>query len=143
MKKAFVHILIAMPAIESFGWSILAGVIGTLILAGFFSSIMSLVTLSNLLPMIAGANAAISGYMLIERTEDEIKRKRTMAAAVGTMVALVSFVSVNALCFQIGGFYLMSGFQGLVAVATGIIGGWSGGVLAVKYRELKVQVPVR
>ena len=76
MKKAFVLILIALPAIESFGWSMLAGTVGTLILAGFFSGIMSLETLSILLPIIVGANAAISGYMLIERTEDEIKRKK-------------------------------------------------------------------
>lgn len=143
MKKAFVLILIALPAIESFGWSMLAGTVGTLILAGFFSGIMSLETLSILLPIIVGANAAISGYMLIERTEDEIKRKKTMAAAVGTMVALVSFVSVNILCFKMGDFFLMSVFQGVVATATGIIGGWSGGILAIKYKELKVQVPVR
>lgn len=141
MKKTFVHILCAMPAIESFGWSLLTGTIGTLILAGFFSGIMSLETLSILLPIVIGGNAAISGYMLIERTEDEIERKKTMAAIVGTMVALVSFVLVNALCFRMGGFFLMSGFQGLVATAIGITGGWSGGVLAVKYKALKVQVP--
>jgi hypothetical protein len=143
MKKAFTHIFIALPAIESFGWSMLAGTVGTLILSGFFSGIMSLDTLAMLLPMIVGANAAISGYMLIERTEDEIKRKKTMAAAVGTMVALGSFISVNALCFQVAGFFLMSVYQGLAATATGIIGGWSGGVLAVKYKELQRQVPVR
>ncbi len=143
MKKAFVLILIALPAIQSFGWSMLAGTIGTLILAGFFSGIMSLETLSILLPIIVGANAAISGYMLIERTDDEIKRKKTMAAAVGTMVALGSFISVNALCMQLGGFFLVSASQGLVATVTGIVGGWSGGVLAVKYKELQRQVPLR
>jgi hypothetical protein len=143
MRKAFVHIFIALPAIESFCWSMLSGTIGTLILAGFFSGFMSLETLSILLPMIVGANAAISGYMLIERTEDEIKRKKIMAAVVGSMVAIGSFVSVNAVCLQLGGFFLMTVAQGLVAVVTGIIGGWSGGVLAVKYRHLKKQVPVR
>ena len=141
MKKMFVHILCVMPAIESFGWSLLAGTVGVLILAGFFSGIMSLETLSILLPIVIGGNAAISGFMLIERAEDEIERKKTMAAAVGTMVALLSFVSVNALCFQMGGFFLMSGVQSLVATAIGTIGGWSGGVLAVKYKALKVQVP--
>ena len=141
MRKAFVNIVCALPTIQSFGWSILSGIIGTLILSGFFSGIMSLETLSMLLPLIVGVNAAISGYMLIERAEDEIKRKKTMSAAVGIMVALLSFVSVNTLCFQMGGFFLMSGFQALVATIIGIIGGWSGGVLAVKYRALKAQIP--
>ena len=141
MRKAFVHIVCELPTIQSFGWSVLSGIIGTLILAGFFSGIMSLKTLSMLLPLIVGVNAAISGYMLIERAEDDIKRKKTMSAAVGMMVALLSFVSVNALCFQMGGFFLMSGFQALVATIIGIIGGWSGGILAIKYRALNSQIP--
>ena len=137
MRKAFVHIVCELPTIQSFGWSMLSGIIGTLILSGFFSGIMSLETLSMLLPLIVGVNAAISGYMLIERAEDEIKRKKTMSAAVGMMVAFLSFVSVNTLCFQMGGFFLMSGSQALVATIIGTAGGWSGGVLSVKYRELK------
>ena len=139
MRKAFVHIVCALPAIQAFGWSMLSGIIGTLILAGFFSSIMSLETLSMLLPLIVGINAAISGYMLIERAEDEIKRKKTSSAAVGMMVALGSFVSVNALCFQLGGFFLMSGSQALVAIIIGVICGGSGGLLAVKYKALQAQ----
>ena len=83
MKKAFVYIVCELPAIQAFGWSVLSGIIGTLILAGFFASIMSLELLSMLLPVMVGVNASISGYMLIERAEDEIKRKNSMSAAVG------------------------------------------------------------
>lgn len=139
MRKAFVYIVCALPALQAFGWSTLSGIIGTLILAGFLASIMSLELLSMLLPFIIGANASISGYMLIERTEDEIERKNTMAAAVGLLVALLSFIAVNAICFKIGEFFLMSGFQAMAATIIGIIGGWSGGVLAEKYRKLKQQ----
>jgi hypothetical protein len=139
MKKIFVLMQCSLPTIQVTGWSILCGVMGTLILAGFFSGIMSLETLSSLIPLIVGGNAAISGYMLIERTEDEITRKKTMAAAVGMAVAIFSCVSINALCFKIGIFFLMPGYQSLAATAIGILGGLSGGVLAVKYRELKEQ----
>ncbi len=137
MRKVFVHIVCALPIIQSFCWSILSGVIGTLILAGFFSGIMSLETLSMLLPLIVGVNAAMSGYMLIERAEDEIKREKTSSGVVGMMVALGSFLSINALCFQLGGFFLMSGSQALVTTIIGIICGGSGGLLAIKYRGLK------
>lgn len=139
MKKAFVYIVCELPAIQAFGWSVLSGIIGTLILAGFFASIMSLELLSMLFPVMVGVNASISGYMLIERGEDEIKRKNSMSAAAGLLVALLSVVAVNAICFKIGGFFLMSGSQALAAVAIGVIGGWSGGVLAEKYRKLKEQ----
>ncbi len=142
MRKTFVKIVCALPAVQAFGWSMLSGIIGTLILAGFFSGIMSLETLSVLLPLIVGVNAAISGYMLIERAEDEFKRKKIMASAVGMLVAILSFIAVNALCFQMDGFFLISGFQALAATIFGTIGGWSGGILAVKYRALTVQVPI-
>lgn len=139
MKKAFVYIVCALPAIQAFGWSMLSGIIGTLILAGFFASIMSLELLSMLLPVMVGVNASISGYMLIERAEDEIKNKNSMSAAVGLLVALLSIVAINAICIKIGGFFLTSGPQALAAVTIGIISGWSGGVLAEKYRKLKEQ----
>jgi hypothetical protein len=139
MRKIFVLIQCSLPTIQLFGWSILCGVMGTLILAGFFSGMMSLETLSLLLPLIVGGNAAISGYMLIERSEDEITWKKTMAAVVGMAVAMLSCVSINTLCFKAGIFFLMSGYQALAATAVGILGGLSGGVLAVKYRELKAQ----
>ena len=108
MKRAFVYIVCALPAIQAFGWSVLSGIIGTLILTGFFASIMSLELLSMLLPVVVGANASISGYMLIERDEDEIKRKNSMSAAAGVLVALLSVVAVNAICFKIDGFFLSS-----------------------------------
>ncbi len=139
MRNVFVNIVCALPALQAFGWSLLSGIIGTLILAGFFSGIMSLELLSILLPLIAGANASISGYMLIERAENEFTRKNMASAAVGLFVALLSIIAANAICFKISGFFLLSGSQALVATAMGVIGGWSGGVLAVKYRKLKEQ----
>lgn len=140
MVKTFVHIMCALPAINAFSWSVLSAVIGTLILAGFFSLIMTLETLSGCLPMIVGANAAISGYMLIERAENEIKYAKTAAATAGVMVAILSVISVNTLCYQIGHFVLLSSMQAIVAVVIAVAGGWSGGVLAIKYQALKAQI---
>lgn len=140
MKKLFVQIVCELPTIQGFAWSLLSGIIGILILAGFFSCIMSMETVSMLLPLIVGANAAISGYMLIERGE-QIGHKKTLSATVGMMVAVLSFVSVNFLCFQIAGFFLMTWPQALAATIVGTVGGWSGGLLAVKYRALKEQAP--
>jgi len=139
MKRAFVYIICTLPAIQAFAWSTLSGLIGTLILAGFFSTIMSLELLSFLLPLIAGINASISGYMLIERTENEIRRTNLASLAVGVLVAIFSFIAINGFCYKTGGFILMSGLQALAASGIGAVGAWSGGVLAVKYRKLKEQ----
>jgi len=139
MKRAFVYIICTLPAIQAFAWSALSGLIGTLILAGFFSIIMSLELLSLLLPLIMGINASISGYMLIERAENEIRRTNLASLAAGVLVAVFSFIAVNGFCYKIGGFILISGLQAVVAIGICSVGAWSGGVLAVKYRKLKEQ----
>jgi hypothetical protein len=139
MKQAFVTILCALPAIQNYAWSVLSGVIGTLILAGFFSMIMSLELLSVLLPMIVAVNASISGYMLVDRAEVDMTRKHSTAVAVGMAVAVLSFVSINAFCLRTGGFFLMSTAEALIAVALAGIGACAGSVLAVKYKALKAQ----
>jgi hypothetical protein len=139
MKKLFVHILCELPVIQIFGWSLLSGVIGILILAGFFSTIMSLELLSMLLPVVVAANASISGYMLIDRAGDELVHTHIVTVAVGIGVALLSFIAVNAICIQIGGFILMSANQALIAIGLAVLGAWSAGILAIKYRQLKEQ----
>jgi hypothetical protein len=75
--------------------------------------------------------------MLIERAGDEIERRNRIAAIVGLLVAVLSALSINVLCLQVGGFYLLSVYQTLTAAILGILGGWSGGVLAAKYRQLR------
>ena len=139
MKQAFVTFYCALPAIQHVAWSVLSGVIGTLILAGFFSMIMSLELLSMLLPIIMGVNASISGYMLVDRADADMPRKHSMAAAVGMAVAVLAFVSINVFCLRIGGFFLMSTGEALWAVAISGIGAWAGSLLAVKYQALKAQ----
>lgn len=143
MYKTFVRIQCELPMLQSIGWSVLSGLMGILILTGFFVGIMSLETLSSLLPLVVGFNAAISGYMLIERGAGSITHKKTMSAVVGTMIAVLSVVSVNGLAFRMGGFYLISAFQGLAALSIGMSGGWAGGLLAIKYQRLKSRLPAR
>ncbi len=137
MKKLFVQFVCALPTLEAFGWSLLSGVVGTSILAGFLSTITSLALLSNLLPPIAGFNAAISGYMLIDRNGDELSHLKILSATVGATVALVSVTCINWFCFSIGSFFLLSDLQGVISVVMGVIGGWAGGMLAIKYKQIK------
>ncbi len=142
MSKLFVRIQCELPTIQSFLWSVLSGVVGTLILAAFLSGMMQLETVSKLLPVIVGLNAAISGYMLIERTAGHIRKEKTMASAVGTAVAVLACVSINALCLQINLLFLIPGSLALAAAIMGVVAGWSGGILAVKYRELQKKAAI-
>ena len=139
MIKMMVHMLGALPALQVVGASLLSGVVGTMILTGFFITIMSVELLAMLLPVVVAFNAAISGYMLIDRGGEAIHRPHVISATVGIGVAMVSFIAINSICFHMGGFVLMSGTQALVAGGMAVVGAWCAGVLAVKYHQLQEQ----
>ncbi len=141
MKKTIVTVLCELPLIQAFAWSVLTGVVGALILAGFLSTLIYPTTLSILMPLIAGINAAFSGYMLIERNGPQIVSKRRLATAVGLVVALLCVVAANMISLRLADFYLLSIAHGMAAAGTGILGGWAGGTLADKYLKLKEQAP--
>jgi hypothetical protein len=137
MKRAIVFIQCELPTIQSFLWSLLTGIIGSLILTVFLHSIMSPELLSLIIPLIVGFNAATSGFMLIERTAGEIKREKTSAAIAGMMVALLSLLAVNTLSLKVDGFPLVPDSLAIGATFIGTLAGWSGGILAIKHRALK------
>jgi len=142
MRKLFVFLQCELPTLQAFCWSVLSGVLGTLILSGFLFSIMRMQTLSILLPLVVGFNAAISGYMLVERYGEPINHKKTWGAIAGALVAVLTVTSVNMLAIRMVGLFLLSGTQCLAALLIGTGSGWSGGALAVKYRQLKAEFPV-
>ena len=142
MRKLFVFLQCELPSLQAFCWSVLSGVLGTLILSGFFFGIMRMQTLSILLPLVVGFNSAISGYMLVERYGEPLNHKKTCSTIAGALVAILAVCSVNALAFRMVGLFLLSGTQSLAALLIGAGSGWSGGALAVKYRQLKAEFPV-
>ena len=139
MLRLMNHMLGALPVIQLFGASLLSGVVGTVILTGFFSTIMSLELLAFLIPAVVAVNAAISGYMLVDRAGEEIRHPHGMSAAVGIGVAVLSFIAINTICLKMGGFVLMSDMQALVGGGMAVVGAWSAGILAVKYRQMQAE----
>jgi hypothetical protein len=137
MNKAFVRLQCELPTMQSLLWGMLCGIVGTLLLTGFLSSILSLELLTVLFPAIAGFNAAISGFMVIERTVHQIKRKKRVAFAAGIAVALFSVIAINLLSFQLFGFLLVSDTLAVITIIIGAIFGWCGGILSIKQKALK------
>jgi hypothetical protein len=141
MKKLFVFVQCELSTIQTFLWSVASGVIGTLILVGFFSSLMRLDTMAMLVPLVVGMNASFSGFMLIERNGPEIKYHRSLAAATGLVIGIIGYGVINAACLQLAGYTLLTTGQGAAAAALGVVGGWFGGMIADKHRKLKEQAP--
>jgi hypothetical protein len=125
---------------------LVVGIVGVLILTGFFYALMTPRGVAKLFPLIIGFNTALTGYGLIESTRDGYRRKRLAAVVAGLIVVLVATAVVNLLFLKLAG-PNPGGFNpegwGLIGLAklwillpVGIVTSWLGGALAVKYLNL-------
>ncbi|MCF8107315.1 MAG: hypothetical protein K9K64_17695 [Desulfohalobiaceae bacterium] len=118
------------------GISILAGAVGTLLLAVFVAALFPVLPLTKLMPWFIAFNAALSGYMLLDKTRDRLNHKRLFAVGAGVGVVVL-------VC--LAWFFLLPFFTGLVPLSwqdlllwfgAGICCSGLGGILAVKYFQL-------
>lgn len=118
-------------------YSVLAGALGAVILAGFIASLVPMARAGRYLSWIIGFNAMLSGYMLLEKTRRGFRHKRLCAAGAGFSAAVLACGILNAVFFSATGTLLTPPaalFQ-LLSVAAGC--GLLGGLLAVQYFNLK------
>jgi hypothetical protein len=118
-------------------YSILAGALGNLILVIFLSIMVHGATIGSLLPVIIGFNAAITGYMVLEKTRNGFTHKRTVAIGSGIAMVLVTVVILNLLFFQGSEVYLIFIEDLIALLLAGIVASWLGGMLAIKYYNLR------
>ena len=118
------------------GTSIMVGAVGTLILAVFVAALFPVLPLTKLMPWFIAFNAALTGYMLLDKTGSRLHHKRLFALGAG--VGVVVLVSL-------AWFFLMPPFTGLVLISwqdllvwfgAGICFSGLGGILAIKYYQL-------
>ena len=116
--------------------SVLAGSIGTLILTLFLTGMSYQASIGNLLPVLIGFNAALSGYMVIEKTRNAFKYKRLAAMCTGVIMVSVTAYLLNVLFFRGAGFYLIDPGLFMMLFGVGAIASLLGGILAIKYLKL-------
>ncbi|RTZ94865.1 MAG: hypothetical protein DSY90_15090 [Deltaproteobacteria bacterium] len=69
-------------------YSILAGVIGALILMIYLGGMVATESLMKWIPWILGFNTAITGYSLIDKTMERLHNKRIYAVGSGVIVVV-------------------------------------------------------
>ena len=116
--------------------SILAGAVGSVILVIFFTGIMRASTIGFLLPVVIGFNAALTGYMVLEKTRNDFTHKRTVSIVSGIAMLLITTIILNILFFQGAGVYRVFSGDLLTLLLVAAIAGWLGGSLAVKFFKL-------
>jgi len=116
--------------------SIVVGTVGTFILVVFLNMVMLPAFSLKFVPLIIAFNAALTGYMVLEKTRDYFQRKWAVAMVTGTVMTLLAFNVLNAFFMQTTGLYLLSLPQLAIMLAMGIGASWFGAVLAINYFKL-------
>lgn len=118
-------------------FSILAGMIGAVILVLFLSGMTLSAGVGNILPVIIGFNTAITGYMVLEKTRDSFKYKRVISIGSGVAMVLATAAFLNIMYFRGTGVFLISMQELATLLFVGIVTSGLGGMLAIKYFNLK------
>jgi hypothetical protein len=122
---------------KKIAYSIIVGVLGSLLLVVFFTTLMSYGTIVKLLPWVIGFNAALTGYNLIKRTNNRITYKRISAVGSGILMVIITVVLINIIFFNLMGGYLIYINELILLIAIGAIFSGLGAILAVNVINLK------
>ena len=115
---------------------IIVGIIGSLVLVGFFTSLMSFDTIEKLLPYIIGFNAALTGYNLIKKTDNSLKFKRIRAISSGVLMVITTAVILNLVMLHLMGSYLIYLTDAIFLIIIGGVLSGLGAILAIKYLNM-------
>lgn len=117
--------------------SVVVGTVGSIILVVFLNMVMLPAFSLKFVPLVIAFNAALTGYMVLEKTRTTFRRKWTAAIIAGTVMTLLAFIVLNTFFMQTTGLYLLGLPQLAIMLAMGIGASWFGGVLAINYFKLK------
>lgn len=122
---------------KKIAYSIIVGVLGSLLLVVFFTTLMSYGTIEKLLPWVIGFNAALTGYNLINRTNNCLKHERISAVGSGILMVIITVVLINIIFFNLMGSYLIYVRDLIFLIAIGAVFSGLGAILAIKYLNIK------
>lgn len=111
--------------------------IGAVILVLFLSGMTLSAGVGNILPVIIGFNTALTGYMVLEKTRDSFKYKRVISIGSGVAMVLATAAFLNIMYFRGAGVFLISMQELATLLFVGIVTSGLGGMLAIKYFNLK------
>jgi len=116
---------------------IMVGSLGSLILVVFFTTVMSYGTIEKLLPWVIGFNAALTGYNLINRTNNSLRYERISAVGGGIFMVIISVVLINIIFFHFMGVNFIYFTELILLIAIGAFFSGLGAKLAIKHINLR------
>ena len=118
------------------GWSILIGVGGNMLIFLFLMTFMHIFAVIKFVPWIIAFNTAVSGYSLVDKTRNLIKRKKLFAVLMGAVIALITCGLLVMLSIFIESENFLAIHDVVFFLVIGVIGSALGALLGIKYFKL-------
>ena len=120
-----------------FAYAVFSGICGTLILVVFLNAILNVFQVMNLLPFIVAFNTAMTGYSLIDKCRERIRRKYAWALFAGLITVVFSAGLLVLFSLYFLGDNLLGPKLFLFLIIIGAVCSELGALLAVKYLKIK------
>lgn len=118
-------------------YSIFIGVVGSALLVLFLTFLIESVQVLRFIPWIIAFNSAMTGYSLLDKTRDRLKRKEISSVCAGVLTVTISFIVLNLIFMLSSGEYLLTRWDLLLFLVLGGACSELGAILAIKYFKLK------
>jgi cytochrome bd-type quinol oxidase subunit 2 len=109
------------------------GIVGTILLVGFLSTLLHLFTVVKLIPYLVGLNGLIIGFYLLEKTKDELRHKHVALLVISMIFVSVIFVVLNIFFLYEVGEYVLTIRNLIFYLIIAIFCTEFGALLAIKY----------
>jgi hypothetical protein len=117
-------------------YSILAGVIGTVLIVLFLTTFLHSHETVKFIPWIIAFNTAVTGYSLLNKTRHHFKYKQIASIGAGTLNVIITYGILTLLFFYSEGEYPFNSLDLIIYLIIGIVCSELGAILAIKYFKL-------
>ena len=122
--------------IRKIGWSILVGIGGNVLVFLFLTTFLNFYVSIRFIPWIIVFNSAVSGYALIEKTRNQIRHKKLLAALMGAAIASATCGLLVMLSYYFVADNFMQIHDAVFFHVVAVIGSWLGALLGIRYHKL-------
>jgi len=120
-----------------FAYAVFTGVCGTLILVVFLNAILNVFQVMKIVPFIVAFNTAMTGYSLIDKCRERLRRKHVWALSAGLLTAVITVGLLMTFSLYFLGENLLGSKLSLFLIVIGAVCSELGAPLAAKYLNIK------
>jgi hypothetical protein len=117
----------------------MAGVVGSVLVIFFISTFLTPPAALRLMPLVVGFNAAMAGFMLVERSGRRFRRPVAVAAVSGGVLAVLVCLLATLAWPTVVAAIVNEPAEMMLPVALGIISGTLGALLAQKVIQIELK----